>query len=281
MEESTVGVAADPNAVYALGSSSVESVRLQRQAEELAPDSIALLRRTRLRPGQSAIDLGCGPRGVIDLLVERVSPGGRVVGLDSDPVHVRMASDFVASRQLTGVEIACRDASDTGLERDSFDVVHARTLLVTVPRAADVVAEMVRLARPGGWVVGLEPDTEYSLCYPSDPALRRLPEVFRAAFARNGADPFIGRRVSELYREAGLVDVCVEARANVYSADHSRRMIQADLVRSLRAQILELGVADERELDELDAATRRHLANPEVVYIPSLFFLTWGRKPIS
>jgi SAM-dependent methyltransferase len=281
MEESTVGTAADPNAAYALGSSSVESVRLQRQAEELAPDSMALLGRTRLRPGQSAIDLGCGPRGVIDLLIERVSPGGRVVGLDADPVHARMASEFVATRQLTGVEIACRDACDTGFEPGSFDVVHARTLLATVPQAADVVAEMVRLARPGGWVVGLEPDTEYSLCYPSDPAFARVSEIFKAAFSRNGADPFMGRRVPELYRQAGLVQVCVEARANVYPADHSRRMIRADLLRSLRPQILELGVADERELDELDAATRRHLANPDVVYVPSLFFLTWGRKPIS
>ena len=33
----------DPNAVYALGSSSGESARLQRQAEELAPDSAVLL----------------------------------------------------------------------------------------------------------------------------------------------------------------------------------------------------------------------------------------------
>jgi SAM-dependent methyltransferase len=32
-----------------------------------------------------AIDLGCGPRGILDLLAERVSPGGQVVGLDADP----------------------------------------------------------------------------------------------------------------------------------------------------------------------------------------------------
>jgi hypothetical protein len=75
----------DPNAVYALGSSRGESARLQRQAEELAPDSAALLDRVGPRPGDSAIDLGCGPRGVIDLLAERVAPGGRVVGLDADP----------------------------------------------------------------------------------------------------------------------------------------------------------------------------------------------------
>ncbi len=77
----------EANAVYPLGSSAGESARLQRQAAELAPDSAALLDRVGLGPGQSAIDLGCGPRGILDLLAGRVSPGGRVVGLDADPAH--------------------------------------------------------------------------------------------------------------------------------------------------------------------------------------------------
>ena len=85
----------DANAVYALGSSAAESARLQRQAEELAPDSVSLLDRIDLRPGDSAIDVGCGPRGVIDLLAERVSPGGRVVGLDADPPIERVGEQVL------------------------------------------------------------------------------------------------------------------------------------------------------------------------------------------
>ena len=38
---SAVGIESDPNAVYALGSNTAESARLQRQADELAPDSRA------------------------------------------------------------------------------------------------------------------------------------------------------------------------------------------------------------------------------------------------
>ena len=40
----------DPNAVYSLGSSSIESERLQRQADELAPDSEAVLGHLLLLP---------------------------------------------------------------------------------------------------------------------------------------------------------------------------------------------------------------------------------------
>jgi ubiquinone/menaquinone biosynthesis C-methylase UbiE len=271
----------DPNAVYALGSSSSESARLRRQADELEPDSAALLDRVGLRPGDRAIDLGCGPRGVIELLANRVSPGGRVVGLDGDPAHVAMASELVAERALSDVEIVSADARHTGLESGSFDLVHARTLLVTLPEPAEVLTEMVRLARPGGSVAGLEPDTEAAICYPPHPAFDRLCEIFTGAFKRNGADPHIGRRMAELYREAGLEDVTVEARAGVYPAGHSRRTIRADLVRAMRPQIVDMGLADERELDELDGAARTHFEDPDTVVMPSLMFLAWGRKPAA
>jgi trans-aconitate methyltransferase len=112
---STRSTGQDANKVYPLGSSLGESTRLQRQAEELAADSATLLDRVGLRPGQSAIDLGCGPRGIIDMLADRVAPGGRIVGMDSDPVHVAMAAEFVAGRGLSGVKVITGDARNTGL----------------------------------------------------------------------------------------------------------------------------------------------------------------------
>jgi SAM-dependent methyltransferase len=270
----------DASAVYSLGSSEGESARLQRQADELAPDSRALLDRIGLRPGQSAIDLGCGPRGIVDLLAGRVSPGGRIVGLDADEVHTAMAAEFVAERGLHGVQILTGDARRTGLPSGSFDLVHTRTLLITIPEPAEVIAEMVRLARPGGWLASMEYDMEYALCYPPSAAFARICEIFTVAFARNDADPCIGRRVPELFRAAGLTDVEVEARAPVYPAGHTRRTVRIDLVRSMRPHVLAMGLANEAELDELDAAVRAHLNDPSTVVISGLLFLAWGRKPV-
>ena len=164
----------DPNAVYALGSSPGESARLQRQADELAADSRDLLDRVGLRPGHRVIDLGCGPRGILDMLAGRVAPAGRVVGLDADPAHTAMAAEFAAEQGLSGVEIITADARRTGLPPGSFDLVHARTLLVNLPDPADVAAEMVRLTRPGGWAASMEPDTEHGRCHPPHPAFDRL-----------------------------------------------------------------------------------------------------------
>jgi ubiquinone/menaquinone biosynthesis C-methylase UbiE len=273
--------AASPVEVYALGTNPAESARLQQQADELRPYSEALLDRARLGPGQTAIDLGCGPRGVLDLMSERVAPGGRVVGVDADPNHVAMAGRFVADHGLDNVEVVLGDARDTGLDSAAFDLVHCRTLLVTVPEPDAVMAEMVRLAKPNGGVVSLEPDVGLSVYYPPTATFDRLEELFYAAFRRNGADPTIGRRLTELYRQAGLDEIGTEALAPVHPAGDTRRTIRLDLVRSMRPMIIEAGLADEDELLELDRTGREQLADPDMVVMPSLLFTAWGRRPSS
>jgi SAM-dependent methyltransferase len=265
--------------VYALGQDPDESARLQRQSEELRPESVALLDRIGLAHGHSAIDLGCGPSGILDLLSAAVGPAGRVVGLDADPAHVALARRHALDRGLANVEVMAADARHTGLPCDAFDLVHARTLLVTIPEPAEVVAEMVRLARPGGWVASQEADTGFALCYPELPAWDRLRDLFRAGFERSGADLHTGRRLTEFYRRAGLEEVSVVVHAPAYPAGHSRRTILPDLVRSLRPTILELGLSDEPELADLDQAVRAHLADPRTLVLSHLLVVAWGRKP--
>jgi SAM-dependent methyltransferase len=275
----TTVTAPDAAEVYALGSNPAESARLRRQSDELRPQTAELLDRIGLAPGQSAIDLGCGPSGILDLLSVAVFPGGHVTGLDADPAHTAMARQYASEHGLANVEVVTADGRHTGLPSDGFDLVHARTVLVTIPEPEEVLAEMVRLARPGGWVASQEPDIENAFCYPPLPAWDRLREIFRASFGRSGADLLIGRRLPELYQQAGLADIEVVVHAPVYPAGHSRRTLLPDLVRSLRPMILDLGLSDERELTELDRAVREHLADPRTLALAHLLVVTRGRKP--
>jgi SAM-dependent methyltransferase len=275
------GAAQPGGPVYALGSSPAERDRLRRQSAELAGHSATLLDRVGLGPGQAAADLGCGPSGILDLLAGRVGPAGRVTGLEINPANVALAREFAAAHGLANVEVLQGDARATGLPSGSFDLVHARTLLINIPEPAGVVAEMVRLTRPGGWVVALEPDVAVSVCDPPHPAWDRLIELFMSVHRDDDADPFIGRRVPALFRQAGLAGVGAEAVADIYPAGHSRRTIRIDLVRSRRPKILERKLADERELEELDRAAREHLGDPDTLVLPHLLFLVWGRKPLA
>jgi ubiquinone/menaquinone biosynthesis C-methylase UbiE len=194
---------------------------------------------TQVASGGNALDLGCGPRGALELLADRVGSTGHVTGLDFDPEHLAQARAVVADQGLTNVEVVRGDARRTGFASGAFDLIHARFLLVTIPDPVQVAAEMVRLVRPGGWVVGEEADCSTHLCYPANAAWDRLAETFIESFRLDGADPDLGRRLSELYRMAGLVDVTVEARADMCPVGHSRRTVRLDILRNMRSKIVE------------------------------------------
>lgn len=270
----------DSGPVYALGSDAAERDRLRQQAEELRGHSAQLLDRAGIEQGWKVIDLGCGPAGVLDLLSERVGPTGHVMGLDFNPANVALAREFVGERGLGNVEVVEGDARHTGLPSAAFDLVHARTLLINLPEPQGVMAEMVRLVRPAGAVAAMEPDVAMTACYPELPEWNRLHEIFSQSYRADGADPLIGRRLGELFHDAGLVDVGVEARADVFPAGHSRRTVRPDLVRSMRSKIIARGIAGLDELEEIDRAVRAHLDDPRTLLMHVLF-MAWGRTKAS
>ena len=267
--------------VYTLGTNPAERTRLQGQADELAAHTLTLLEHADLAVGGRALELGCGPAGSIAPLAERVGPSGSVVAIDIDPTHVALARQYVKDRELANVEVLQGDARATGLPEESFDVVHARLLLVNIPSPQQVVAEMVRLVKPGGWVLTDEGDAETQVCYPPHPAWDELATIFQAAYRSDDADLLIGRKLPALLHDAGLVDVGVEARPDMYPAGHPRRTILADLVRSMHDKITERRIASDDDLVRLDGEARAHLAKPETLTVFCLYFLAWGKKPVA
>jgi tRNA A58 N-methylase Trm61 len=142
---------------YLLGRSHAEVERLRKQALELESEACWLLDRLNIRPGSRAIDLGCGPCGILGLLSERVGPEGTVVGLERSEQFAAMARQFVADHDLGNVEVLQGDAMKTGLPRESFDLAHARLVMVNVPQPERFIEEMVALVKPGGMVASPRP----------------------------------------------------------------------------------------------------------------------------
>ncbi|MBV8943687.1 MAG: methyltransferase domain-containing protein [Solirubrobacterales bacterium] len=134
---------------YLLGDSPEEIRHLVEQAEVYAKEAGELFDLIGLGPGGAAIDVGCGVLGVVHLLAERVGPDGRVVGLEREARMVESARSLAEQHGLA-VEFIEADATATGLPDHSFDLVHARTLLLNVqnPRARRECMEL-RPAPPG------------------------------------------------------------------------------------------------------------------------------------
>ncbi len=169
---------APTNRTYVMGSSNPELERLVQQAHLFEGQARALLEMAALGSGMRAVDLGCGPVGILDLLAEAVGAEGEVVGVDSSPDMVAMARGFATASGLKQVNVVVADAAATALPADHFDLVHARLLLLHVTQPEAVVAEMVRICRPGAVVALHDVDADPWFCEPPHPAWDRLADAF-------------------------------------------------------------------------------------------------------
>ncbi len=268
----------EPDA-YLLGRSRVEEERLRKQVQELAGEAHWLLDQLDIRPGARAIDLGCGPQGVLDLLSARVGPSGTVLGLEASEHFVASARKYVADRRLANVEVVQGDAKATNLPRESFDVVFCRLVFVNVPEPERVAEEMVALVRPGGVVASHEADYLPHFCDPPSPAWDRLFEILQAYSRARGIDLFVGRKTHRMLADAGIVEVRVNPVIHVYPHGHNRRTIFLDFIQNIRDAAVRGGFAEEAELTQLVEEVRRHLDDPRTLVVSHLFFQVWGRKP--
>jgi demethylmenaquinone methyltransferase/2-methoxy-6-polyprenyl-1,4-benzoquinol methylase len=112
--------------------------------------------RSRLQPGQSALDLCCGTGDVALVLAERVGPEGKVVGADFSRPMLDLASRKPTPPGSAKVDFQWADALDLPYDDESFDAV---TIAFGARNLADLAKgldEMRRVLVPGGSLVILE-----------------------------------------------------------------------------------------------------------------------------
>jgi SAM-dependent methyltransferase len=264
---------------YVLGGTLTEQQRLLAQTEGFDPEAQWLLDQLPVQPGWRAIDVGCGPFGILHRLAERVGPRGRVVGLERETRFAAMAQQQIRQRALSSVQIVQADGTASGLAPGAFDLVHERLVLINLPQPERLLTEMVALARPGGWVAAQEIDSAAWFCEPPHPAWDRLFEIFEAVFRANGLTPFFGRQLPRLLRAAGLTDVRVAVHGHIDEPGEYRRTHLLSLIASVRERALTLGLSNDEELEALTTALRAHLDRPDTLVSRQLLFQAWGRQP--
>jgi len=268
-------------ASYLLGINKAELQRLRHQAEGLAQEAHWLFDEIGVQPGWRVADVGCGPLGVLDMLARRVGGGGSVLGIDNSPEVVEHARAFVAALEHENVEVLHADVTNPKLQHGTFDLVHARLVLLNYPPALapGLLASMKALARPGALVAVQDVDASPMSCDPVHPAWDKLWGTFMAVAGRAGSDGRVGRRLPRLLREAGLEGVKYDAHAIFCGPDHPWRYLPIHFSDLTRARAIEAGLATAEELDAAKLELRAHLDDPQTTVLAPVLVQAWGRRP--
>jgi SAM-dependent methyltransferase len=155
------------------------------------------------------LDVGAGT-GEFSARVAALLPESQVLGvelLSASVEHARRRHAALAPR----LQFETGDAFALTHDDNSFDLVANRHVIQSIPHVDRVLAELVRVTKPGGHVHVLAED--YSMLHmmsgPLDPDTfwRKGPVEFAM---RTGTDARIGRRAWALMRAAGLIEVRVD-----------------------------------------------------------------------
>jgi SAM-dependent methyltransferase len=273
--------AMDEQPDYLLSNTASELERLRLQARVWELEAETWLDLLGPMPGWRCLDLGFGTLGLLGPLARRVGPGGRVVGIDRDPLQLRGARDFVAGEGLANVEILEADPYDCGtaLPDGTFDLVHTRFLFAPAGRNARLLDEMWRLTRPGGIIAIQEPDVAAWACYLPSGAWARLKAAILEAFRRGGGDFDHGQRTFGLLRDQGADEVRIRTALVALPPSHPYLQLPVQFATLLRDRILEGGIMEAAELDAVITEYERAAADPATARLSFVVTQVWGCKP--
>jgi SAM-dependent methyltransferase len=250
--------------------------RLRVLSRVMRPTTTSLLDRLGLRDGHVCADVGCGGGDVALEMARRVAPTGKVLGFDFDQTKLDLARTEAKELGVENVEFSGVDVCK-GIHAPPLDVVYARFLLTHLADPTRVLSALNRVMRPDGVVAVEDIDFGGYFTYPYSAAFERYHELYCATVERRGGDPFIGRRLPELLRQAGfhVVDVCV---VQPMALTGEPKLLNALTMENIAGAVLEDGLATESEIARLVAELYAFAADPTTLAGAPRIVQAWGRR---
>ena len=113
-----------------------EARRLDLFQQRLDPLTIRRMERIRVGRGARCLEIGGGRGSITRWLAERVGPTGRVTATD-------LQLSFLEEIDVPNLEVLRHDIRTDGFPERSFDLVHARAVLMHVPTDVELLRRMV------------------------------------------------------------------------------------------------------------------------------------------
>jgi len=178
---------------------------ISRKVESLymTPDVVAqrhqVLKALALREGERVLDIGSGPGLLAHDMAASVGRNGCVCGIDISEDMLTMSRKRCTNQPHTEFQKA--DATNLPYPNDSFDAAASTQVYEYVRDIPVALAELYRVARPGGRAVVLDTDYGSLVIHTEDEArMKRVLSAWNEHFVHAG----LPRTLSRQLRNAGF-----------------------------------------------------------------------------
>ena len=260
---------------YVLATGSAAANRLRILHSVYGPGARQLLTSAGIKPGMRVADLGCGVGMVTQLLAELVGPTGEVVGVDFSGAQVEQGRKLLPEH-VKNVTFVQASATETGLPRESFDLVYCRFLLIHLTDPESALREMYQLLKPNGVIAVEDGDLTSAGSEPAS-RLQDFSTLFGRLGPKWGVDYTLGRRLFQMVLGANFSEAEITFNQPVFAKGEKKRLLELSVAEA-GASFVAAGLISQEELEDSVSQMRRLADDENVLAVMPRMSQVWARK---
>ena len=205
-------------------------------------------------------------------LCKRVGTGGQVIATDLD-IQALTAIDS------PNMEVRCHDIVNDDLETESYDLVHARYVLLHLKDWENVLKKLTDSLKPGGWLFIEDPDLDEMMCDAATEDIDRslIDRHFgavRQMMSNFGMDMKFGSSTLRAFKDNNLESLRSESNAQVvFGGSQLAELFRTSL--EMKDRLMAAGLVTGEDIDEFTKRTNK----PTFLFRSMRTVFTLGRKP--
>lgn len=265
---------------YVLGTDGEEIARLGLQHRLWSEQAFAVWSRAEFGPGQTILDVGCGPGFATLDLAQLVGPTGRVVAIDESPHFVGYLEAQRAARGVGNVDPRLGDVHQLNLPPNSVDRAYARWVLCFVRDPELVIRGVAHALRPGGQFAVQDYFDYASLTLaPRSEVFSRVIQAVSRSWRDHGGDDDIAARIPGMMRRTGLDVLSVRPNLRVARPHQPLWAWPTSFFRSFLPRLVQMGAISQELFDQFMAEWEARSRDPDTFIVAPVVYDIIGRKP--
>jgi 2-polyprenyl-3-methyl-5-hydroxy-6-metoxy-1,4-benzoquinol methylase len=212
------------------------------------------------------LEVGAGAGSIAQWLCSQVGDG-RVLAIDLD-------TRFLSHLSEPGLQVRQADIVSEELPENTFDLIHARLLLLHLPERETVVRKLVHSLKRGGWLL-LEERELALIRQVTTPSYAAAWAALEAVMRAGGVHPSWAHEMPNLLKREGLVDVGAEGEFPLFTGGSPMARVFSITWEQMRDRMVASGLIGN---DDLTFAIQALLHTTDWLVAPPIF-AAWGRRP--